>query len=536
MLIRVELDLKSKGRGYDDRTGMTVGALVTLTERAALPAEVARLLDGAGSRAYDTLGSHAVELGLPAGLADGDIVELRYDAALLGDPDLVLVSDGARVVACPAEGGVVPIYLTLAASDAGQRQTWGLIGLKEREDAPCRLRAAAAGALGGGRPSFFASTATSGTLSGLSEGISELGWRARCRLSVPLRFQERLRTFTPDNAEDEDPPASAILTPSSAQWSSLLSAPGASPKPTLLLIHGTGLQSVLGFAGLRERLPADEPRSLLRRLYDQYGGRVIALEHKTISKPVVKNLQVLADALPSGDRALCLDVLAVSRGGLVARALVEGLADEVQTADGASLSDRVRVRRVVLVATPNNGTPMGTNASALACLDRVRCEREDGKAGLGFTPDLSLLGSWGQEVFEHLFPGAAEMKQGSALLQRLNGYSGATTTAQSFGGVPSPVYHAVAARFKARSLAYKGCVDGVFDDTANDLVVPTRPCVNPTLRAGSPAAALFTLSTGRSYTFDEGAEVTHVDYFYRARTHRLLKAWLIDGVELSLPT
>jgi hypothetical protein len=263
---------------------------------------------------------------------------------------------------------------------------------------------------------------------------------------------------------------------------------------------------------------------------------VLALDHKTISRPVLLNLQLLADALPVGNGKLCLDVLAVSRGGLVARGLVEGLAAQVQTQDGVPLSDRVQVRRVVLVATPNNGTPMGTNASGLACLDRVRCERQDGQSGVGFTPDLQLLGSWGQEVFEGLFPGAAEMKRGSALLQRLNGYLGPTTTLPTFDGLAAPVYHAVAAKFKATALGYKGCVEGVFDTTPNDLIVPTVPCVSPTVNAGGVAKGLFTLPNGRKHTFDESAEVTHVDYFYRARTHRLLKAWLVDGVELTLPT
>ncbi|MBK9371472.1 MAG: hypothetical protein IPN01_35115 [Deltaproteobacteria bacterium] len=537
MLIEIEIDLKSAGRAYDKLTSLAVGALSPRSKLPALPADTRRLLEGAGSGAYDTLGSYDMELGVPASVQDGDVVELRYDAALLGSPDLVLVSDGTRVVACPAEGDVVPIYLTLAASDAGQTLAWGIISLKERDDGPCKLRVAAGALkLGVGRPTFFAATATNNTLGGLSEGISALAWRARCRLSVPLSFKERLRTFTPDNADDDTPPASAILTPTSTRWSSLLTAPTAAPKPTLLLIHGTGLQSTLGFAGLREKLPAGETQSLLRRLYDEYEGRVLALDHKTISKPVVKNLQLLAEAFPSGDGVLSLDVLAVSRGGLVARGLVEGLADEVLTAGGARLSARVKVRRVVLVATPNNGTPMGTNASALACLDRVRCEREDGQSGVGFTPDLQLLGSWGQEIFEGLFPGAKEMTPSSELLARLNGYSGAGTTLSAFGSLTGPVYHAVAAKFRATAIGYRGCVEGVFNDRDNDLVVPTLPCVNPTVNNGSVAKGLFTLPAGRKHTFDEGAAVTHSDYFYRARTHRLLKAWLIDGVELSLPT
>lgn len=538
MLIQIEIDVSTKGRGYDTRTGLTVGALSSVEGRAPMPPEVDRLLDGAGAKAYEVMASYSVDIALPAGLQDGDLVALRYDAELLGAPDLALFSDGVRVVAAATEDGVVPIYLTLSAADAGTTQTWGIIALKERDDAPCRLRSAAAAAsFGTGRATFFTSAAPSGVLSGLSEGLTDLTWRARCRMSVPLTFKERLRTFTPDNAEDEDPPSSAILTPSSSAWSSLLTPAGStSPRPTLLLIHGTGLQSTLGFAGLRERLPADEPKTLLRRLYDHYGGRVIALDHKTISRPVEENLQLLADSLPSGDGVLCVDILAVSRGGLVARGLVEGLAKTVFTPSGEALSDRVRVRRVALVATPNNGTPMGTSAGALACLDRVRCEREDGKSGVGFTPDLTLLGSWGQEVFEHLFPGAAQMRPGSALLQRLNGFSGTSTAIQTFGGVATPVYHAVAARFKATALSYRGCVDGVFDDTANDLIVPTRPCITPTVKAGGLAASLFTLSGGRKHTFEEDAEVTHVDYFFRARTHRLIKAWLMDGVELTLPT
>ncbi|MEY3210877.1 MAG: hypothetical protein RIT28_1358, partial [Pseudomonadota bacterium] len=279
MLIQIEILESEKGWGSDDRTGLTVGTPRPLGELPELPAEVERLLSGAGRRAYDTLGSYSVELALHAGVQDGDILELRYEAVLLGSPDLVLASDGVRVVACPAEGDVVPIYLTLAASDSAQTQTWSLISLKEKDDAPCKLRAAAgAAALGGGRPTFFASTATNNVLSGLTEGVSELAWRARCRLSVPLTFKERLRTFTPDNADDDSPPSSAILTPSSALWSSLLSTAGNPVKPTLLLIHGTGLQSTLGFAGLRERLPADEPKTLLKRLYDQYQGRVLALD------------------------------------------------------------------------------------------------------------------------------------------------------------------------------------------------------------------------------------------------------------------
>lgn len=538
MLIQIEIDDKSKGGGSDDSSGLTVNAPQALREPPALPAEVEQLFERKASRTYDTLGSYSVELALPAGIQEGDILELRYDAKFFGSPDLVLVSDGVRVVACPAEGDLVPIYLTLSASDAGQTQTWGIISLKEKDDAPCKLRAAAGAAtLSGGRPTFFAASATNNPLSTLLEGVGALAWRARCRLSVPLLFKERLRTFTPDNADDDSPPSSAILTPSSTLWQSLLTAPNATPKPTLLLIHGTGLQSTLGFAGLSEKLPENEPKTLLRRLYERYEGRVLALDHKTISRPVVKNLELLAEALPSGSGKLCLDVLAVSRGGLVARGLVEGLADEVQTSDGEPLSDRVQVRRVVLVATPNNGTPMGTNAGALVCLDRVRCERDDGQTGLGITPDLQILGSWGQELFEHLFPGAKEMKQGSELLQRLNGFSGVGgATLPSFGGLTGPVYHAVAARFQATALGYRGCVEGVFNDTPNDLVVPTRPCVNPNVQFGGVAAGLFALSDGRRYTFEEGAAVTHVDYFYRARTHRLIKAWLVDGVELSLQT
>ena len=183
MLIQIEIDAKTKGRGYDDSTGLSISRPVSLTKLPALPADVERLIDGAGSLAYDTLGSYSVELSIPAGAQDGDLLALRYEAELLGSPDLVLVSDGVRVVACPAEGDVVPIYITLAASDAGQIQTWGIISLKEKDDGPCKLRVAAGAAtLGMGRANFFSATATNNVLGGIAEGLGDLAWRARCRL------------------------------------------------------------------------------------------------------------------------------------------------------------------------------------------------------------------------------------------------------------------------------------------------------------------------------------------------------------------
>jgi len=108
----------------------------------------------------------------------------------------------------------------------------------------------------------------------------------------------------------------------------------------LLLIHGTFSNAASAFHHLAN---ADFFDAVARR----YGDRVYAFEHFTISKSPEDNVRELLEALPRR-RRMTFDVITHSRGGLVLRTLAR---------DGNA---KVNLGRVVLVASPNQGTPLAT--------------------------------------------------------------------------------------------------------------------------------------------------------------------------------
>jgi pimeloyl-ACP methyl ester carboxylesterase len=116
--------------------------------------------------------------------------------------------------------------------------------------------------------------------------------------------------------------------------------------PCLLLLHDTFGTPESSFA---DWLAHDSSSAVLAR----YGGGCIAFAHPTLATGVVENAAWLAQNLPANIRAL--DVIAHGRGGLIARVLA---------AEG-----RVRIRRGVLVGTPNYGTPLASAAHFADFLD-----------------------------------------------------------------------------------------------------------------------------------------------------------------------
>ena len=115
----------------------------------------------------------------------------------------------------------------------------------------------------------------------------------------------------------------------------------------LLLIHGTFSKSAAPVAGLG--------RGFFDWAHRNY-RQVLAFDHWTLSKSPLENAQMLLRMLPpwiTGDKHP-LDIVTHSRGGLVARALVQ-----LPLGDG---TDAVRiggaVKRVIFVGTPNFGTSL----------------------------------------------------------------------------------------------------------------------------------------------------------------------------------
>ncbi len=110
--------------------------------------------------------------------------------------------------------------------------------------------------------------------------------------------------------------------------------------PALLFVHGTCSTSQGGFGALR----AD----VWGQLSHRYGGRLFAYDHPTLSVDPLANADTLVRLIPAGVR-LDVDIVAHSRGGLVARAIA---------CAGVDTSFPLRVNKVVHVGVPNAGTAL----------------------------------------------------------------------------------------------------------------------------------------------------------------------------------
>ena len=157
-------------------------------------------------------------------------------------------------------------------------------------------------------------------------------WERRAR-------PEGVRLFRP-----RDPVEGAPMT--AEAWARL------SGGPSLLWLHGPFVQTHTGFAGL--------DRDLWGALADRYQGRVWAYDHHTVSvAPRANARDLLRLVAEAGTGPLVVDVVAHSRGGLVARELAERSRDTPLT-----------VRSLILAGTPNEGTPLADTRGMVAGLNR----------------------------------------------------------------------------------------------------------------------------------------------------------------------
>ncbi len=124
-------------------------------------------------------------------------------------------------------------------------------------------------------------------------------------------------------------------------------------KPNLLFLHGTFSNALSAYKELATARGSNG-QTLLDSVADIYQDRIFAFDHFTVSKQPRENAQDLLDALPPGEHVF--DVVTHSRGGLVLRHLVE------LKGDFGPAASKVKIRRVALVASPNEGTPLATPA------------------------------------------------------------------------------------------------------------------------------------------------------------------------------
>jgi len=283
-------------------------------------------------------------------------------------------------------------------------------------------------------------------------------------------------------------------------------------KNALLFIHGTTSTTNGAFQGLKDFPDVGE------ELYRRYQGRIFGFNHHTLTKCVAQNVADLYSSLAPGDYTF--DVIGHSRGGLVARSLLELDAGKIGTLTKSAWSlpegVRVNVNKIVFVGTPNAATDLADPKDVLAILNRLAAIiglLKDAPPVLALGAVLSIASGLAQSILEGVsdlvetglksLPGLVDMSPGSAFLGQLS------------NPVPNR-YWAIQANYRAdgrlvAALENKG-LDILFRDKANDLIVPTDG-VSQT--AGFQLAQL---NPPHVWAFRPEDGVNHVNYFHQRPT------------------
>jgi hypothetical protein len=410
--------------------------------------------------------------------AETPAIELRPPAPAAGEGQMVLVKDEAGVLAwhfaLPSRGlgderrtySIDRRVVVAAEGEPGTRGLVGAVGTKLLKVVVFPLIEPAIGEVS----DYFAGR-----------------WEEKKR-------PYRLRWSTPD---DFATPGGVDIQPS--DWEKLAA------KRALLLVHGTFSRSHSGFGQL--------PRETFEALHRHYQGRVVALDHFTLSHTPRQNVEWLLAQIPDGCN-LDVDIVCHSRGGLVSRTLAEHQSE-------LSLGSRgISVGRVIFVASPNAGT-------ALADGDHMGDLINTYMNVLNFIPDIGVT-----DVLAGIVTVAKMIAVGA-----VKGLDGLTSMApegefqkwlNSGPAPPGVSYRALAADHEPTipgfaDFARDTLMDTVFKRLHNDLVVPTEGVF------AENGAGLFPIDEAGRHVFGTGDGVSHSTFFSNPTTQEKLKEWLIGS-------
>ena len=266
---------------------------------------------------------------------------------------------------------------------------------------------------------------------------------------------------------------------------------------SLLFIHGT-------FSNAKSAYGSLVTSNFFDRIKSAYGDRIFAFDHFTLSRTPEENARMLLQGLP--EQTTTFDVITHSRGGLVLRNLVE------RAGQFGPLSRRFKLGRAVLVASPNEGTPLATP------------ERWKDTVG------------WMANLLE-LFPdnpfttGAAFVANGLVWLAKhasgdipglhsMDGNGELIAALQSPPDPPTDAFSALVSNYNPTSKVLLRMIDAGVDQffgSANDLVVPTEGGwrVARPWKPFIPAGRIGCYGPGGNLSADS---VTHVNFFSRPET------------------
>lgn len=274
----------------------------------------------------------------------------------------------------------------------------------------------------------------------------------------------------------------------------------------LLFIHGTFSTAHSAFSQI--------PDSTFSALYQHYDGRVFAFNHYTLSHDPKRNVEWMLTQLPAG-QSLEVDIICHSRGGLVARTLAQS-----PSVFGLDTS-RVKVRRVVFLGVPNNGTLLAHPDHMVQMLDRFTTVLNLLPTGLvteTLEAMLTVLKVVGHGTLDGL-AGLAAMQPGGTFLNTLNR-----------GSEDGSNYYAIASDYEPSGEGLKALLTGsvadavmdrVFKRMPNDLVVP-EPGVY-----GENGSSAFPIAETRRLQVPVDAGVIHTTLFDYPQTNAKLLEWLV---------
>lgn len=287
-------------------------------------------------------------------------------------------------------------------------------------------------------------------------------------------------------------------------------------EPYLLFLHGT-LSSTEGSFG---KLKENESGPVWNQLVNTYKNRILALEHKTVTKSPLANVYDCLRQLPDGIK---LHVVSHSRGGIVADLLslcndkqfpIQDFVDAERKEDLAWVqkikteikNKQIEVEKMIRVASPSAGTTVLSDryVDFLNTLLNVIRVTAPHLAPMAARIKKMIVAIYSMKDNELVLPGLEAMVPGSAfqvMLNRANASSTKTATAFIAGdGVAS--------------LSLKGLgtiLSNLFYWHDNDWVVDSESMDKGIIRKGNVY-----------YLFSQHKEVNHFSYFSNSDTRAAL--------------
>ena len=282
---------------------------------------------------------------------------------------------------------------------------------------------------------------------------------------------------------------------------------------SLLLIHGTFSNAASAYKSLAQS-------TFFEDVAPVYGDRIFAFDHFSVSRTPADNVEMLLKGLP--DKTFTFDVITHSRGGLVLRNLVERAAT-------FELSSRFNLGRAVLVAAPNEGTPLATPSrweDTVGWVAHILEIFPDNP----FTTGAEFVANGLVWIAKHAsgdLPGLHSMDGDGELIREL----------QQPPGPPADRYSVLVSNYTPSGSILQRLLDvGIdqFFNTANDLVVPSEGGwrVDPSGGTFIPGTRIGCFGPGGNISRND---VTHVNFFAQPETVPFLVTALNDQPQKLAP-